>query len=103
MKIGDFVTIESDCTVEASAIGSYTYIGKNVSIGRYVIIKEGVVILDNSVIPPHSVIPPLSIVGGNPGIFKEPLSEGGPEVLEIFARKKYAGIKVEMPLYSYRD
>ena len=66
IKIGDFVTIEQGCVLEAVTIGNHVKIGKDCIIGAFVVIKDCCEIADGSIIAPFTVIPPFSHYRGTP-------------------------------------
>lgn len=57
-------------------------------------IKECVTIADNTVIPAYQVIAAFSKVQGVPAQVVDELPESAEQVLELHARKVYAGIDV---------
>jgi dynactin 5 len=98
MKIGSYCHIGASTKVQSAQIGSCVYVGKNCILGAFSIIKDCVMIADDTVIPPMTVIPPFSVVQGNPGrICEDGLPETYEEVLELYMRRRYAGIDVDMP------
>ncbi|ORY73689.1 dynactin subunit p25 [Protomyces lactucae-debilis] len=93
LKLGDYVHIGEETTIEAANIGSYVHIGKRCQIGNFCIIKDGVWIEDETVLPPFSVIASLSFVKGQPGLVTEELPESTLDVLEAQARTFYETCK----------
>lgn len=103
MKIGSYSYIGSNTKVQSAQIGSCVYIGSNCQLGSFSIIKDCVVIADNTVVPAMTVVSPFSVVKGDPGICKEPLPESCEQALELYMRRRYAGIDVEMPFKEVLD
>ncbi|ANB13556.1 dynactin subunit 5 [Sugiyamaella lignohabitans] len=94
VKIGSYVHIGENTSIQAASIGSHVYIGNNCDIGKFAIIKEAVVIEDNTVIPPFTVISSFSKVSGSPAKLVEELPESADDVIELYTRRLYAGIDV---------
>ena len=86
MEIGNCVTIEASCVIQAAKIGNNVHIGKNCIVGRNVAISDNCKILDDSVVPPDTVIPPYSVFGGKPVQFMGELTESIAMINEDLAK-----------------
>lgn len=96
-KVGSYVYMGPGTTSEAASIGSCVYIGAKCKIGKFTVIKECVVVEAGAEIAAYQVIPPFSRVAGAPARVVEELPESAEQVLELYARRVYAGIDVEAP------
>lgn len=95
VKIGSYVHIGENSTIQAASIGNCVKIGKNCSIGMFSIIKDCVQIEDETIIPPYTVIAPYSRVDGKPpDQITSELPDSADQVIELTMRKRYAGIRV---------
>jgi dynactin-5 len=95
VKIGSYVHIGQNSSVQAASIGNCVDIGKNCSVGMFSIIKDCVKIDDDAVIPPFSVIASFSHVKGSPpNQITSELPESADQLIELSLRKMYAGIHV---------
>lgn len=96
-KLGSYVHMCHGSVSEAASIGSCVYIGRGCKIGKFAVIKECVAIEDGAEVPAYQVIPPFSRVAGVPAQVVGELPESAEQVLELHARRVYAGINVPAP------
>mmetsp|Transcript_14568 Transcript_14568/g.20580 ORF Transcript_14568/g.20580 Transcript_14568/m.20580 type:complete len:197 (+) Transcript_14568:347-937(+) len=69
------VVIQSNCTIEAAAIGSAVQIGHDSTLGKRCIIKDCCIIEPNSYVADDTVVPPFTRMAGKPAIMVEELPE----------------------------
>mmetsp|Transcript_23008 Transcript_23008/g.35529 ORF Transcript_23008/g.35529 Transcript_23008/m.35529 type:complete len:194 (-) Transcript_23008:114-695(-) len=69
------VVIQSNCHIEAAAIGSSVQIGHDCTLGKRCIIKDCCIIEPNSHIADDTVVPPFTRMAGKPAVMVEELPE----------------------------
>ncbi|KAL6050313.1 Dynactin subunit 5 [Balamuthia mandrillaris] len=89
LTIGDYVTIEESCIINAATIGSYVHIGKDAIISRRCVLKDCCYIKEGSVLAPDTVVPPFTVYGGNPARFIEKLPECFQQMQQEIATANY--------------
>ncbi|XP_063899955.1 dynactin subunit 5-like [Zophobas morio] len=89
LVIGDFVTIEDGCVIQASFIGSYVKIGRNCIVGQRCVLKDCCELKDDTTLPSDSVVPPFTLYGGSPGIQKGNLTGATEELRKEESRSFY--------------
>ncbi|ODQ65193.1 trimeric LpxA-like protein [Nadsonia fulvescens var. elongata DSM 6958] len=95
IKIGSFVSIGKNTSVEAASIGNYVHIGDNCQIGKFAVIKDCVKVRSNTTVPPYAVVDSYSLLSGVPSKKVGELPECMDEVLELAIRELYLGIDVD--------
>jgi len=66
MSVGDYVSIDRNCVIEAASIGSNVIIGKRCVIGQRCVLMDGCQILDGSILADNTVVPSYTIFSGVP-------------------------------------
>eukprot|EP00754_Rhynchopus_humris_P035616 Rhum_TRINITY_DN17152_c0_g1::Rhum_TRINITY_DN17152_c0_g1_i1::g.165379::m.165379/K10427/DCTN5; dynactin 5 len=89
MKIGSFVHIGKNSTVEAAFIGSHVIVGDGAVVGRRCTVRSGVVIRPGSVVQVDTTLPHFTVWGGNPAVCLGYLHEGALSDIRQYCMLQY--------------